>query len=254
MNISLAAEKIFTLFGQPITNSIFTAWIVMAILIIAAIVLRQVLTKIPGKFQNTIELVYLYFIDNTETIIGRRDVAKEVFPYIMTLFLFITVSNWTEVLPTGNGSFGIANAAGIISFIRPPSTDLNMVAGMAIISVFFVQYLGLKYGGGLQYLKKFFNFSSGVGLFVGILELISEFSRIISFTFRLFGNIFAGEVLVTVIFYLTIHLIPFFPILPLPFYLLELFVGVIQAFVFSFLVIVLTSVAIMGHGEGAPAH
>ena len=256
MHISLAAEQLFTLFGQHITNSIFTAWIVIAFLVVLGIVLRKSLVMVPGKFQSAFEMIYLYFLDSAETIIGRKDVARDIFPYVITLFLFIAISNWSELIP-GGGSFGILDhtttGTAITPFLRPPSTDLNLVAAMAIVSVIYVQYIGLKYVGAKNYLGKFFNFTGGVAFFVGILELFSEFTRIVSFTFRLFGNIFAGEVLVTVIFYLTIHLLPYFPILPLPFYFLELFVGAIQAFVFSFLVIVLTAVAVAEHGGGGHA-
>jgi F-type H+-transporting ATPase subunit a len=263
MHISLAAEHLFEIFGLHISNAILTAWLVIAALVIIGIVIRKSLSIVPGKFQSVLEMVYLYFLDSAETIIGRRDVARDIFPYVITLFLFITLSNWSELLP-GNASLGLLehaeNGHAIITpFLRPPSTDLNLVAVMALMSVAYVQYIGLKYSGVKNYLGKFFNFTGGIAFFVGILELFSEFTRIVSFTFRLFGNIFAGEVLVTVIFYLTIHLLPFFPILPLPFYFLELFVGAIQAFVFSFLVIVLTAVAVAehggaGHGEAASSH
>lgn len=253
MHISLAPELLFHLFGQPITNAILTTWLVMLGLLIITFFLRRSLSEIPGKFQSVFEMIYLYFLESAEKIIGRKDVAKDIFPFAITLFLFITLSNWSELLP-GNTIFGLVhiNEEGhhaVTPFLRPPSTDLNLVAVMALMSVGYVQYLGLKYNGTKNYLSKFFDFSGPIPFFVGILELFSELTRTVSFTFRLFGNIFAGEVLVTVIFYLTITLVPFFPILPLPFYFLELFVGAIQAFVFSFLVIVLAAVAVAGHGD-----
>lgn len=252
MHVSLAPEYLFSLFGLKISNTILTAWLVMVILVVVAIFIRTTLKQVPGKFQSVIELVYLYFLDSSEKVLGRRDVAKEIFPYVMTLFLFILVCNWTELLP-GNHTFGlnVLDSHGeheLVSFLRPPSTDLNLVMAMALVSVGYVQYIGLKFG-GTGYLKKFFNFSSPVMFFVGLLELFSEIARVVSFTFRLFGNIFAGMVLLGVMFYLTLELLPFFPILPLPFYILEILVGAIQAFVFSFLVIVLSSVAVAGHGE-----
>jgi F-type H+-transporting ATPase subunit a len=248
MHISLAPEHIFDLFGWHVSNTIITAWFVMAVLIILALVIRRYLTAVPGKLQSVIEMVYTYFLDSAESIIGRRDIAQDIFPFVITLFLFILLSNWTEILPGGNGAWGIQEEGAIAPFFRPPSTDLNMVVVMAILSVGYVQYIGMKYSGIKNYLGKFFNLSGGIAFFVGFLEFISELTRIISFTFRLFGNIFAGEVLVTVIFFLTIHLLPFVPILPLPFYFLEVLVGAIQAFVFAFLVIVLTAVAVAEHG------
>lgn len=249
MHISLAAEHL-SFFGLHITNAILTTWFISLVILLGALALRKQLTAVPGKFQNTIEMIYLYFLDSATSIIGRRDIAIQIFPFVATLFFFITLSNWSGLLP-GNHSFGVIHEykgkIELISFLRPPSTDLNMVVAMAICAVAYVQYIGMKFLGVKSYLGKFFNFSSPVLFFVGILELIAEFTRIISYSFRLFGNIFAGKVLVTVIFFLTLSLVQYVPFVPLPFYMLEMFVGAIQAFVFCFLVIVLTAVAVTSH-------
>jgi F-type H+-transporting ATPase subunit a len=253
MHISLAAEHL-ALFGLHITNAILTTWIVSLIIIIGALILRKKLSQVPGKFQNSIEMIYLYFLDSATSIIGKREIAIQIFPFVATLFFFITLSNWSGLIP-GNHSFGFVHGvdanghAEIISFLRPPSTDLNLVVVMALFAVGYVQYIGIKFLGVKNYLGKFFNFSSPIHFFVGILELIAEFTRIISYSFRLFGNIFAGKVLVTVIFFLTLSLVQYFPFIPLPFYMLEMFVGAIQAFVFCFLVIVLTAVAVTSHSN-----
>jgi len=256
MHISLAAEKLFSIFGVPISNAILTTWIIGLFLIAIAFLIRGQLKPIPGKLQGFFELVYDYFIDTVNSVIGRRDVSQNLLPYIMTLFLFIVLSNWSGLLP-GTGTFGlmhqVATEGGhgtkltLISFLRPPSTDLNLVAFLAFMSVGYVQYLGIKYVGAKKYLHTFFNFSSPVAFFIGILEFFSEITRTVSYTFRLFGNIFAGKVLVGVIFFVMMSLVPFIPILPLPFYFLEMFIGLIQAFVFCFLTIVLTSVAVNSH-------
>lgn len=254
MHISLGAEYLFALFGIPFTNSILTTWIVALALILAAFFLRKRLTTIPGKFQSSLEMVYEYFMETATSVIGRKDVADALFPFLMTLFLFITLSNWTGLLP-GNASIGLAHhaeaggEATIISFLRPPTADINLVAAMSVLAVGYIQYLGIRFMSAKTYMGKFFNFSNPINFFIGLLELFSELTRTISFTFRLFGNIFAGKVLVTVIFFLTMSLAPFLPIIPVPFFLLEMFVGLIQAFVFSFLVIVLTAVAVTAHGE-----
>lgn len=127
---------------------------------------------------------------------------------------------------------------------RAATADLNTTLALAIISVFLTQYWGIKYL-GLSYFKKFFNFSDGpIFTFVGLLELVSEFAKIISFAFRLFGNIFAGEVLLVVIAALSPK---FLPILPLPFYGLEVFVGLIQALVFAMLSLVFINMATTSH-------
>jgi len=252
VNISLAAEPVFHLGNTPISNSIFTGWIIVALLVIGALVFRATLKKIPGKIQSVIEMIYSYLLTTTENVIGRKDVADNLFPFILTAFLFILVSNWSGLLP-GFGSFGVKEVLEghdtLVPLFRSPTADLNTVLAMAVASVIYVQYLGFKYLGTKKHLKKFFNFSGPIYTFVGLIELVSEFTRIISFTFRLFGNVFAGEVLISVIFYLTYTLLPYVAILPLPFFMLELFVGMIQAFVFCFLTIVFTAIAVADHGD-----
>ena len=135
-------------------------------------------------------------------------------------------------------------------FLRPPATDLNFTLALALVAVVMAQYFGFK-AQKLGYLKKFFDlsgfkqgaFMGVIQLFVGLLEIISEFARIISFSFRLFGNVFAGEVLLLVLAFL----IPY--VVSLPFYGLERFVGFIQGFVFFMLALVFFTLATHGHGE-----
>ena len=136
----------------------------------------------------------------------------------------------------------------MVPFLRSAATDLNMTLALALVSVFLTQYFGIK-ALGFRYFSKFIaiDFSKGafegfINLFVGILELISEFAKIISFTFRLFGNVFAGEVLLGVMAFLIPYLVS------LPFYGLELFVGFIQALVFMMLTLVFFSLSTIGHG------
>jgi F-type H+-transporting ATPase subunit a len=137
---------------------------------------------------------------------------------------------------------GYCEAGHVIPFLRSPSADLNVTLAWGLVAVILVQVFGFQ-ALGLGYLTKFFNFREGfMGAFVGILELVSEIVRIVAFAFRLFGNIFAGEVVLAVMAFL-------FPyILPLPFYGLELFVAFMQAFVFSVLTLVFMTLATIGHG------
>jgi F-type H+-transporting ATPase subunit a len=140
----------------------------------------------------------------------------------------------------------------LVPIFRAASSDLNTTLAIALVSVLFTQIVGLRHLGG-EYVGRFFNFKGGpIGLYVGLLELIAEFAKIISFTFRLFGNVFAGEVLLAVITFLLPWLVV------LPFYGLELFVGFIQAYVFAVLTLVFMSLATeshAGHGEpGGAAH
>lgn len=142
-----------------------------------------------------------------------------------------------ELAPEGDGH----GTKKMIPLLRPGTADLNTTIALALMSVIATQIMGVKYL-GLAYFTKFFNLK-GISAFVGILELISEFSKIISFAFRLFGNIFAGEVLLTVIAFL----IPV--VAPIPFIGLEIFVGAIQGLVFAMLSIVFMSLATHWHGS-----
>lgn len=250
MNISLAPEPVFLLGKLVITNSILTAWLITALLLILATLMRRSLSKVPGRGQALMETIYAFFLDLIEKIIGRSDVSRELFPFVITLFLFIVLSNWSGLLP-GFGTIGLREIHNgkevLIPLFRAPTSDLNMVGAMAVLAMGYVQYLGIKYAGPKAYFKKFFNFQNPIGFFIGLVELISEFTRVISFSFRLFGNIFAGEVLLAVMFFLTITMLPYAAVMPLPFFFLEMFVGIIQAFIFCFLTIVFTSLSVVAH-------
>lgn len=272
LHISLAAEKIGSIWGLPITNSILTTWVVMLILTLFAFFATKSISVVPGTLQSVAEV----FIENLHTlfksVVGESSIAV-FFPLLATIFFFIIVSNWIGLLP-GVGTIGIREevkaeettaepavvtenksetAAAVpentahkqeklVPIFRGATADLNTTLAIALIAMSSIQYFGLKTL-GISYLKKFFNFSSPIYFYVGILELISEFSKIISFSFRLFGNIFAGEVLLTVIAFL----IPL--IAPLPFLGLELFVGFIQALVFAMLTAVFLKMATLSHAE-----
>lgn len=129
-----------------------------------------------------------------------------------------------------------------VPYLRAGTADLNGTLALGLISIVVTQFFGFRYL-GLSYLKKYFNFSNPIMFFVGILELISEFAKIISFAFRLFGNIFAGEVLLVVMLMLGKVIIP------MPFYGLEIFVGFIQALVFAMLSLVFFNMATIGHDD-----
>lgn len=234
---------------------------------------------VPSGLQNLLEILVEAIYNLTQSVAGLW--TSKFFPVAATIFIFVLVSNFSGLLP-GVGSIGLlehphgegeagfvangallssdAPAAGeegyiLVPFLRAPSSDLNFTLALAIITVILTQYFGVKAQRG-GYFKKFLDtsgFKQGalmgiIGLFVGVLELIGELSRLLSFSFRLFGNIFAGEVLLMVIGFL----IPY--IASLPFYGLEIFVGFIQAAVFMMLAVVFMSMATQGHGSGAEHH
>ena len=253
MNISLAPEVIFHIGSFPVTNSILTAWITILLLLLITLITRSKLSlKTPKGLQIMFEFIITFLYDMTESIMGKKDLAKKLFPLLATFFFFILVGSWLGLLP-GVGSIGIweqiEGKEVLVPLFRAPTSDINAALVMALITMVTVQVVGLKHLGFFKYGKKFLNFSGktlfdrGLNLFVSILEGISEISKIISFTFRLFGNIFAGEVLITVMTFL----IPY--AVPIPFFGFEIFVGVIQAFVFFALSTVFMSLAVQSHEE-----
>jgi F-type H+-transporting ATPase subunit a len=244
MEISLAAEKIAHLGPMPITNSIVTSWIASILLISLALLSTRKLKVIPSGIQNVFEFAIEALYNTANGVIDNEKATKKYFPLIATIFLFIVFNNWLGLVP-GVGTIGIHETVHgkevLVPLFRSGNADLNMTLALAITTVIAVQIFGIAAIGIFKYGKKFINFSSPIMFIVGILELIGEISRIISFSFRLFGNVFAGEVLLTVIAFI----VPF--IAPLPFYGLELFVGFIQALVFTMLALVFIKSAITDH-------
>lgn len=244
MEISLAAEKIGQIGPLPITNSMIMSWITTLVLVVLAIFTTKNIKLIPAGIQNTMELIIEFLLNTADSVIGDMKQTKKYFPLVATIFLFIITNNWLGLIP-GIGTIGFhENHNGtelFIPLLRSGNADLNSTLALAVISVIMIQIFGIMAIGVVKYGSKFINFKSPIMFFVGILELISELSRLISFSFRLFGNIFAGEVLLAVI----AMLLPF--IAPLPFYLLELFVGFIQALVFTMLTLVFIKMAITDH-------
>lgn len=243
LHISITAEKLFKI-GTDfwITNSLLTSWITILSLFIFAFFATRKISKIPGNLQSVAEII----IDGLHGLFSGvlHDKVNVYFPVLATFFLYIMSMNWIGLLP-GVGTVGIYELEEGHKIFKPlfraGTADLNTTFALAMISIVIIQLAGFKTM-GFAYLKKFINFENPINFFVGFLELASEFSRILSFAFRLFGNIFAGEVLLTVIAFL----IPVFA--PIPFMGLELFVGFIQALVFSMLSTVFISLA-TSHAE-----
>lgn len=238
--ISIKAEKIFSLFGIDVTNSLILAFVVFLSFILLALKYYFDSQK-SGKttffylFNFMLKSLYQLFYG----VLGER--IDVFFPLLASFFLFILFQNWFGLLP-GVGSLLIKTQAGnksvMVPLLRGNDADLNTTLSLAIISVLLIQVFGIRYLGFKGYLSKFINFKNPIDFFTGILEAISEFSKVISFSFRLFGNIFAGEVLLTIMAFLVPILASF------PFLLLEVFVGFIQAIVFSMLTAVFLNVAI----------
>jgi len=243
--IFLNAEQLFFVGGYPITNALLLTFVVVALLALSSVVFSKRLALVPTGAQNVVEFGIESFLGLTESVFGSRAKAERYFPFVATIFVFVLCSNWFGVLP-GVGSVGFLDTAHhtFVPFLRSPASDLNFTLALAATTVIATHIFGIRALGVGAHVSKFFNFSSPINFFIGILELISEVAKIISFSFRLFGNVFAGEVLLVVIAFL----VPYAA--PLPFLFLELFVGFVQAFVFAMLATVFTAVAVTGHEEG----
>ena len=237
-HISIKAETIFNIFGFPITNSYITSLIVIAITFYIALYYKKQLTaqKKSGFFYMLHFFIYSLY-NLFKSVVGSK--IKLFFPILFSFFFYILLQNWFGLMP-GVGSILIKpqekasvihvaesetiheqvvtegkHDALLIPLFRANNADLNTTIGLALVAMILIQYYGILNLGLFVYLKKFFNFSNPISFFTGILEVISEFSKIISFAFRLFGNIFAGEVLLIIIAFL----IPI--IVPVPFFFLE---------------------------------
>lgn len=245
MNISLAAEPLFHIGSFPVTNTLLVAWVIILFLFSIAFILRRP-KLVPTGLQNAVEAGVEALLNFVESITLNRKQSIKFFPLIATIFFFVLFSNLVEIVP-GLGTIGLWEEHGgeriLVPFIRSSSADLNVTLAIASVTMVAVQAFGIGALGVGRYAHKFFNFSGPIDFFVGILELISEFAKIVSFSFRLFGNIFAGEVLLTIV----LSLVPYF--VPLPFLFLEIFVGLVQALVFSMLALVFLKTATEAHGE-----
>lgn len=253
----LTAETIFTIGPLPITNTYINSTIVLVLFLVLGLVLRKRSQQIPDKMQNFVESIFEMCLGYVDQVTRDRKKSLKFLPLVGSLFLFILVSNWLGVFP-GIGSIGrwmvVHGERELVPLFRPANTDLNMTLAMAVLGVVASHIVGIVAIGFWKYANKFIKLGDiwksfrkgGVSIFVafvefavGLIEIISELAKMVSLSLRLFGNVFAGEVLLTVM----AGLVAF--VVPLPFMFLELLVGFIQAIVFSMLVLVYLTVATM---------
>ncbi len=232
-----------------VRNTLIMAWLAMIVLIGFALLVRANGVKlIPGWLQTLAEMIVEGLFDFFDSILQDRKLTKLVFPMVATFFLFIVLANWMGIFP-GVGSItveGMHNGNVMrVPLFRSMNADINVTLAFSLISVIVTQVLGVAFVGILPHLGKYFvaPWKNPIGTFVGLLEFIGEFARLISFSFRLFGNIFAGEVLLVVVSFLVPYAVP------IPFLGLEIFVGLIQALVFSLLTLAFIKMAVVSHGS-----
>lgn len=238
IHISIKPEEVWSIGGFPLTNSLLLALIVLVLLGGIAAFARRKLKLVPGMFQSVFEIFLEGLLGVMDTVFGERAKSEKYLPLVATIFLFVLFSNWFGLLP-GVGSL-VLNGKPLL---RAPSADLNFTLGLAIVAVLAANIFGAFTLGVLGHLGKFFNFRNPISFFIGLIELVSEGAKMVSFSFRLFGNIFAGEVLLTIVAFLAPYIVP------LPFLFLEVFVGFVQALIFSMLTIVFIAIATASHGE-----
>jgi len=232
LHISISAEPIFYFGELGFTSSMLVSLLTTLFLSTVAYIFYQkkdTNSRFVLFIQALIESLYGF----VQTIAPHQ--AAKFFPLFGSIFFFVILASWAGLFP-GVETIWVNNGRTLVPLLRGGTADLNITLGTAIVAVFMVQVFGYR-SLGMKYFKKFINFSNPINFFVGFLELISEFAKIMSFSFRLFGNIFAGEVLLAVIAFL----LPIFG--PLPFIGLEIFVGFIQALVFATLTLVFVNIA-----------
>lgn len=243
-HVSLVAETVFTVFGLPITNSMILGTIAFVLLLGAMLWTARALQRgSRNRLVLLIQWAYEALLKSTEDIIRDKRLARSVAPIAITMFFFIMLNNWLGVMP-GVGSLSWNGAP----LFRGMAADLNFTFGLAVVTMVAVQVYAVKQLGALGNLGRYFRnpLKDAVGAFEGLLELVGEFSRFVALSMRLFGNVFGGEVLLSVMAFLTGWL----AWLPLPLFMgFELFIGALQAYVFYMLTIIFVSLAVEGHGD-----
>ncbi len=264
--VPVSADRIFDIAGLPVTNSMINAWVALGLFGILALVLRKPTRNAPRGAQNLAEASLDFMLGFMDQVTGDREKSKRFFPVAGTLFLFILLSNWMGLLP-GVGTIGLREGEHLMPLFRPATSDLNMTLAMALLAVVVSHIFGIATIGFFRHTNKFIQlgtfwnavrsvpkvgikegmigiFVAVVELGVGLIELVSEVAKVVSLSLRLFGNIFAGEVLLHVISSIMAFVVP------LPFMFMEIIVGLVQALVFSMLTLVYLTIATSDpHGE-----
>jgi len=261
--VKVVAEEVFSIGSLPVTNSMVTSWIISILLIIGVKLLVSKPQLIPTKGQLIVESVIGGLRSIIEPIVGKK-VFFPAFWILSGLFFFILIQNWSGLLPgvgtVGKGHFDGEHFVVTKPLIRPGNADLNMTLALALVANLFWIYFIVKYAGLRVIIKDWFGnkaeksevssiifaFLGIIFIAVGFIEVISILFRPVSLTFRLFGNVFGGESLLHSMFYLVPQLKW---ILPVPFYFMEVLIGLVQALVFMLLISVYLGL-ICNHDEG----
>jgi len=261
--IELPSEGVFHVGHFSVTNTLIASWFTMIVLIVLALVCTHKMKLVPGRRQALVEEIVEFLLNFVESVVGEKH-ARMLFAGVATIFIYVITNAYLALLPFF-GSVGIFEHDGKFApLFRSANTDVNVPLSIAVISFILVESWGMRAIGVGHYLSEFINvgqlgtgfkqlftgkFGQGamniifgfISFCVGILEIFSHLTRMLSFTFRLFGNMTAGEILIMV----SCFLIPL--VFTLPFYGLELLIGLIQALIFSGLTLVFGTVAVSPH-------
>ena len=262
-NITLYAEPIFHYGNFNVTNALLTSWLVVIILIILSFVLRFKLAEIPGKLQNIFEIIIDNALQLCDQVTNSRALSIKIFPIAISVFFFILINNWLGIFPLGG--FGIIekgeHGLAFIPFLRSGTADINTTIALAVMAVLGANIFGIFSIGLWKTFNKYVNLKAlgeiftkvrheptviivaPITFFVGLIEIVGEFAKIASLSFRLFGNVFAGEVLLVSMAAIVAYIVP------IPFLFLELLVGVIQALIFSILLVVYFTISSIDHED-----
>ncbi|NCN25566.1 hypothetical protein COT94_00760 [Candidatus Falkowbacteria bacterium CG10_big_fil_rev_8_21_14_0_10_37_14] len=255
---TLYAEPIAHVGSLPITNSLVNSWVAVFVVLILAITLHKKIALIPGKIQSVMEMFLEIFLNLFDGVTNNRQKTLRFAPFVLTFFFFILINNWLGIVP-GVGSIGLMEQLGgqevFVPFFRGGTADLNTTLALALIGVVASHIFGVVTIGGWTYFNKFINIKAFLEIpkkimkeptiilvnpikaFVGVVEIIGEAAKVASLSFRLFGNIFAGEVLLASMATLVAVGVP------IPFIFLEIIVGLIQALIFSMLILIYLHIA-----------
>ncbi len=259
--ITLYAEPVLHFGNFHVTNALLTSWVVVILLAIVGFSLRSKLKQVPGKFQNLFELVLEGALTLCDQVTNSRHLTMRIFPIAISAFFFILFNNWLGIMPFGG--FGIVentdHGLAFIPYLRGGTADINTTLALAITAVIGANVFGVLSIGIWKTFNKYVNLKAIGGIFtkikkdptvvivapitffVGLIEIVGEFAKIASLSFRLFGNVFAGEVLLASMAALVAYAVP------IPFLFLEILVGVIQALIFSILLVVYFTISASDH-------
>lgn len=261
---TLFAEPVFHVGSFTITNSLLNSWLVVFLIVVFSLFIRKSIARIPRGIQNISEIILERALNLADSVTGSRDKTMKCMPIVFPLFVFLLLNNWLGIFP-GVGTLGFIETHGnekvFVPLLRGGTADLNTTLALAITAVLATHIFGVIFTSAWSHLNRFVGirlildlprklfrekqFTSiivhPIQFFVGIVELVGEVAKVASLSFRLFGNIFAGEVLLTAMAAIFAY------ILPVPFIFLELVVGIIQALIFSMLTLVFLTVMTTRH-------